>query len=67
VDARSPFDGAETLWIQKAEGINYTIVNGVLLMQNGEATGALPANVLFGAPGRRLSLDGEEVSVSYSR
>ena len=37
---------------QYAEGVEYVLVNGVLVVDGGEHTGARPGRVLYG-PGRR--------------
>ena len=34
--------------VQKAEGISETIVNGQITLKNGEATGAVPGQVIKG-------------------
>jgi N-acyl-D-amino-acid deacylase len=39
----------ETRWIQKAKGIDYTIVNGEVLMERGSPNEARPGKVLRGA------------------
>jgi len=44
--------GARRL-VQKAEGISATIVNGVVLMRNGEHTGAYPGKLLRGPLAQR--------------
>ncbi|HEX2933158.1 MAG TPA: amidohydrolase, partial [Candidatus Binatia bacterium] len=36
-------------YIQRAKGIHYTVVNGSLLMKNGEHTGVYPGKVLRSA------------------
>jgi len=36
-----------TRYIQRAEGIHYTIVNGSVLMRNGAHTGVYPGKVLL--------------------
>jgi hypothetical protein len=35
-------------WIQKAKGIDYTIVNGEVLMERGSPNEVLPGKVLRG-------------------
>ena len=45
--------GARRL-VQKAEGIAATIVNGQVTLENGEATGNVPGQLLRG-PGARLA------------
>ncbi|MCH2169728.1 amidohydrolase family protein [Myxococcota bacterium] len=40
------FPGGERRLIQKARGYRYTIVNGVVTLEEGAATGALPGKVL---------------------
>jgi N-acyl-D-amino-acid deacylase len=39
----------ETRWIQKAKGIDYTIVNGEVLMERGSPNEVRPGKVLRGA------------------
>lgn len=46
--------GGEKRLIQKANGIEMTIVNGQVLVANGEHTGALPGAVLGGGNGSAL-------------
>ena len=38
--------GDETRMIQRAAGVNHTVVNGEVVIENGAATGALPGRVL---------------------
>jgi N-acyl-D-amino-acid deacylase len=38
--------GNETRMIQKAAGVHHTVVNGVVVIENGAATGACPGQVL---------------------
>ena len=40
------FPGGERRLIQKAKGIYYTIVNGVVTFEDSEATGDLPGKLL---------------------
>ena len=44
----------EKRFIQKAVGIEMTLVNGEVLVENGNHTGALPGSVLGGANGKTL-------------
>jgi N-acyl-D-aspartate/D-glutamate deacylase len=37
--------------MQRADGYRHTFVNGVEIMHNGEATGALPGKLVRGAQG----------------
>jgi N-acyl-D-amino-acid deacylase len=46
--------GNEKRFIQKATGIEMTIVNGQVLVDKGEHTGALPGSVLGGGNGKAL-------------
>ena len=45
-EVRHDLPGGSKRLIQRAEGIDATIVNGVVLMQNGEHTGELPGRLL---------------------
>ncbi|MBM3345465.1 MAG: amidohydrolase family protein [Betaproteobacteria bacterium] len=42
------FPAGARRYIQKARGISYTLVNGQVLMENGEHTGAYPGHLLRG-------------------
>ena len=42
----SDLPGGEKRLVQKAKGVQMTLVNGEVLMANGEHTGALPGRVL---------------------
>jgi N-acyl-D-aspartate/D-glutamate deacylase len=46
--------GNEKRFIQKANGIEMTIVNGQALVEKGDHTGALPGAVLGGSNGSAL-------------
>jgi len=46
--------GNEKRFIQKAVGIEMTIVNGQVLVENEKHTGALPGTVLGGGNGAAL-------------
>lgn len=50
----SDLPGGEKRLIQKANGIEMTIVNGQVLVAKGEHTGALPGAVLGGGNGSAL-------------
>jgi N-acyl-D-aspartate/D-glutamate deacylase len=50
----SDLPGGEKRLIQKANGIEMTLVNGQVLVQHGEHTGALPGAVLGGGNGSTL-------------
>jgi N-acyl-D-aspartate/D-glutamate deacylase len=50
----SDLPGGERRLIQRATGIAMTIVNGEVLVENGEHTGALPGAVLGGVNGSAL-------------
>ena len=41
-----PFPGGAPRFVQKASGIDHTIVNGVPFMEHGEHTGALSGRLL---------------------
>ena len=45
--------GNEKRFIQKATGVDMTLVNGEVLVDKGEHTGALPGSVLGGAKRKR--------------
>ena len=42
------FPGGAGRWVQNAEGYDYSLVNGEVLLDHGEHTGALPGQVLRG-------------------
>lgn len=42
------FPGDETRYVQKAQGISHTIVNGQVVVENGELTGCFPGRLLSG-------------------
>ena len=46
--AVNDFPAGARRYIQKAEGISHTIVNGQVLMENGEHTGSYPGKLLRG-------------------
>jgi N-acyl-D-aspartate/D-glutamate deacylase len=46
--------GNEKRFIQRATGIEMTVVNGQVLIERGDATGALPGAVLGGGNGNGL-------------
>jgi N-acyl-D-aspartate/D-glutamate deacylase len=46
--------GNEKRFIQKAMGIEMTLVNGEVLVEKGDHTGALPGSVLGGSNGKAL-------------
>ncbi len=43
------FPGGAARFVQRADGIDYTLVNGQVLLEYGEHTGALPGRILRGA------------------
>ncbi len=45
------FPGGGRRLVTRAEGIEYTIVNGAVLYEGGRHTGALPGRVLRSRPG----------------
>ena len=44
--ALNDLPAGEPRLVQRAEGIAYTIVNGTILLEHGEHTGAYPGRVL---------------------
>jgi N-acyl-D-aspartate/D-glutamate deacylase len=49
-EVRSDFPGGGRRLVTQAQGIEYTIVNGKVLYDRGQHTGALPGRVLRSGP-----------------
>ena len=49
------YPGNNWRWVQPAEGVYYTIVNGQVIVENGQATEARPGSVLRNSRARKLT------------